>query len=88
MISAWFESHKQYPDSAREHGEEGSVALRFRVDRFGRVIGYTLLDQHRLRRPRSGRRPDDARARLPPFPAGMTEPQIEVSVRIAFSLTR
>jgi outer membrane biosynthesis protein TonB len=25
----WFESHKRYPDSARERGEEGSVALRF-----------------------------------------------------------
>jgi protein TonB len=86
MISAWFESHKRYPDSALQRGEEGSVALRFRVDRFGRVVGYTLLtstgyadldrDVDQMMRG----------ARLPPFPAGMTAPQIEVSVRIGFSL--
>lgn len=27
-------------------------------------------------------------AQLPPFPTGMTESQIEISVKIAFSLTR
>jgi protein TonB len=88
MISAWFESHKRYPDSARQRGEEGSVALRFRVDRFGRVVDYTLLtstgyadlDQSVDQMMRG--------AQLPPFPAGMTEPQIEVSVPITFSLTR
>src|SRR5262249_30742517 len=42
MIAAWFEAHKRYPDSARQRGEEGSVGLRFRVDRFGRVLDYTL----------------------------------------------
>jgi protein TonB len=30
MISAWLESHKRYPESARQRGEEGSAALRFR----------------------------------------------------------
>jgi periplasmic protein TonB len=88
MISAWFESHKRYPDSARERGEEGSVALRFRIDRFGRVVDFSLLtgtghvdlDQSVDRMMRG--------AQLPPFPAGMTASQIEVSVKIAFSLTR
>src|SRR5262249_36435927 len=40
MISAWFESHKHYPEAARQRGEEGGVKLRFRVDRFGRVLDY------------------------------------------------
>jgi outer membrane biosynthesis protein TonB len=35
MISAWLESHKHYPESARERGEEGIAALRFRIDRSG-----------------------------------------------------
>ena len=45
-----------------------------------------LAYRHRLLRPRCRHRSDDAGAQLPPFPAGMTMPQIEVAVR--FSLTR
>src|SRR5580704_2982695 len=40
MISAWLESHKRYPESARERGEEGSATLRFRIDQSGRVLDY------------------------------------------------
>ena len=40
MISAWLESHKRYPEIARQRGEEGSAALRFRIDRSGRVLDY------------------------------------------------
>ncbi|HEY1432826.1 MAG TPA: TonB family protein [Stellaceae bacterium] len=88
MISAWFEAHKHYPDAARQQGEEGSVGLRFRVDRFGRVLDYALLT-------RTGYSDLDAvidqmmrGAQLPPFPAGMMESQIEVSLTIRFSLVR
>jgi len=88
MISAWLEAHKHYPESARERGEEGSVGLRFRLDRFGRVLDYTLLTS-------TGYADLDAvidqmmrGAQLPPFPAGMTMSQIEVSVKIRFNLTR
>jgi periplasmic protein TonB len=87
MISAWFESHKRYPDSARERGEEGSVALRFRVDRYGRVIDYALLTSTGYADLDQGVQQMMSGAQLPPFPAGMTAPQIEVSVRIGFSLT-
>ncbi len=88
MISAWFESHKRYPDAARERGEEGSVALRFQVDRFGRVVAYTLLTSTGYADLDQGVDRMMRGAQLPPFPAGMTEPRIEVSVRIAFSLMR
>jgi periplasmic protein TonB len=88
LVRAWFESHKHYPDSARERGEEGNMRLRFRVDRYGRVIDYALvtstgyadLDQS-VEQMMSG-------AQLPPFPVGMTEPDIELSVNIGFSLLR
>jgi len=87
MISAWLEAHKYYPDSARQRGEEGSVGLSFRVDRFGRLLDYTLLT--------TGYADLDAGidqmmrgAQLPPFPAGMTASQIEISVKIRFSLMR
>jgi periplasmic protein TonB len=88
LLSAWLESHKRYPDAARERGEEGHAVLRFLIDRTGRVLdyaitsssGYTDLD-HAVEEMMSG-------ATLPPFPAGMLEPRMEVSVTIRFSLRR
>src|SRR5215813_776421 len=88
MIAAWFEAHKRYPDSARQRGEEGSVGLRFRVDRFGRVLDYTLRNSTGYADLDAGIDQMMRGAQLPPFPAGMTMSQIEVSVKIRFSLAR
>ena len=87
-LSAWLESHKRYPDSARERGEQGRVVLRFHVARSGRVLDYAVSG--------SSGYPDldaavDAMMRgatLPPFPADMAAPEIEVSVTVRFALTR
>jgi periplasmic protein TonB len=85
MISAWLESHKRYPASARERGEEGSTALRFRIDR--RVVDYSYAS--------TGYADLDAGldemlrgAQLPPFPPGMTASRIEVTLTMRFNLTR
>ena len=88
LLSAWLESHKHYPDSARQRGEEGRAVLHFDVDRSGRVLDFAVV--------KSSGYPDlDAAiedmmrgATLPPFPAGMTQARIPVSVTIRFSLTR
>ncbi|HEX3410481.1 MAG TPA: TonB family protein, partial [Stellaceae bacterium] len=87
MISAWLESHKRYPESARQRGEEGSAALRFRIDRSGRVLdysyrstGYADLDAGLDEMLRG--------AQLPPFPPSMTASRIEVSLTMQFNLTR
>jgi periplasmic protein TonB len=88
LLSAWLESHKHYPDSARQRGEEGRAVLHFDVDRNGRVLDFAVV--------KSSGYPDlDAAiedmmrgATLPPFPAGMTESPLPVSVTIRFSLTR
>jgi periplasmic protein TonB len=88
MISAWFETHKYYPDTARQRGEEGSVGLSFRVDRFGRVLAYTLLNSTGYADLDAGIDQMMRGAQLPPFPAGLTAPEIEVSVKIRFSLAR
>jgi len=88
MISAWLEAHKHYPESARERGEEGSVGLRFRLDRFGRVLDYTLLTSTGYADLDAGIDQMMRGAQLPPFPAGMTASQIEVSVKIRFNLMR
>jgi protein TonB len=88
LLSAWLNSHKRDPDAARQRGEEGRAVLRFEVDRSGRVIdyavttssGYLDLDQSLEEMMRG--------ATLPPFPAGVTQPRMEVSVTIRFSLSR
>ncbi|HEV2335362.1 MAG TPA: energy transducer TonB [Stellaceae bacterium] len=87
-LSVWLESHKRYPESARERGEEGRAVLRFHVDRSGRVLDYAIVQ--------STGHPDlDAAldrmmrgASLPPFPADMTEPDVEVTVAVRFALAR
>jgi protein TonB len=88
LLSAWLESHKRYPDPARQRGEQGNAVLRFEVDRNGRVIDYAVT--------KSSGYPDlDASveemmrgATLPPFPAEMPQPRMQVSVTIRFSLRR
>ena len=88
LLSAWLESHKRYPDPARQRGEEGRAVLRFSVDRSGRVLdfavtsssGYPDLDQSVEEMMRG--------ATLPPFPAGMPQREMQVSVTIRFSLRR
>jgi periplasmic protein TonB len=88
MISAWLERHKYYPESARQRGEEGGVKLRFRVDRFGRVLAYRLLESTGYADLDAGIDQMMRGAQLPPFPAGMTQSQIEVQVKLRFNLTR
>ena len=83
LIRAWFEAHKHYADAARQRGEEGSVGLRFRVDRFGRVLDYALLTSTEYSDLDAGIDQMMRGAQLPPFLAGMT-----ALVTIRFSLTR
>ncbi|HKS89786.1 MAG TPA: energy transducer TonB, partial [Stellaceae bacterium] len=78
----------RYPESARARGEQGEAVLRFRVDRAGRVLSFSLA--------RSTGYPDlDAAveamlrgAVLPPFPSDMAAAEVEVSVPVRFSLSR
>jgi protein TonB len=88
LLSGWLESHKRYPEEARQRGEEGRAVLRFRVDRYGRVISYSVVSS-------TGFADLDAAveqmlrgATLPPFPPSMPQPEIEVSVTIRFGLAR
>ena len=88
LLSAWLESHKRYPDPARQRGEEGRAVLHFDVDRSGRVLDFAVVKS-------SGYADLDVAiedmmrgATLPPFPASMTQSRIPVSVTIRFSLTR
>lgn len=72
----WVERHKYYPNQAAELGEDGTVVVRVRVARDGRVQDVDLVD-------RSGSQLLDLallglfrRAQLPQFPPNMTDSEI------------
>lgn len=78
---------KRYPPSAQSRNEQGVVLLSFSLDRNGHVLahsiahssGYADLDNEVMAM--------IMRAEpLPPFPASMTQPRIDLTVPIRFSL--
>ncbi len=87
QLAAWLAAHKTYPEEARRRGEEGSVTLRFTVERSGRVAetmvvhgsGSTILDAAAAGMLRN--------ATLPPFPAAMSQDSVAVTVQVRFALT-
>jgi periplasmic protein TonB len=88
MVRAWLERHKSYPDSARQAGEEGRVAVRLRVDRAGDVLGYTLVSGTGYPDLDGGVEGMLRGARMPPFPPELDGTEVELTVTLRFSLTR
>ena len=85
-LAAWLAAHKSYPEEARRRGEQGSVALRFTVERSGRVTevsvargsGSTILDAAAEAMLRN--------VALPAFPASMSQDKVIVTVQVRFAL--
>ena len=88
LLSAWLETHKRYPDSARRRGEEGRAVLRFAVDRSGHVLDFAVAQSSGYPDLDSSIEEMMRGALLPPFPGSMTQSRIDVSVTIRFSLAR
>jgi len=88
LLSGWLESHKRYPEEARQRGEQGRAILRFRVDRSGRVIDYAVVSSSGFADLDQAVENMMRGAMLPPFPPSITSPEIEVSVTIRFGLAR
>ncbi len=85
-MSAWLQSHKTYPDEARERGEQGSALVRFTVDRSGRVLEFTLVRgtgsvslDAAVSRMLTG-------AQLPAFPPAMTQDRATITVQVRYAL--
>jgi protein TonB len=85
-LMSWLEKHKTYPEAAREEGAEGRVLVRFTVTRDGRVLDASLAQS-------SGSRALDAaalnlarEARPSPFPAGVMQSTLSVTVPLAYQL--
>lgn len=88
MLSSWLESHKHYPEDARRRGEEGRAVLRFRLDRYGRVLDYSVVSSTGFADLDASLESMMRGTLLPPFPPSMPQPEIEVSVAIRFDLSR
>jgi periplasmic protein TonB len=86
VLSGWLEAHKRYPEDARQRGEQGRAILRFRVDRYGRVLDYTIVTSTGFADLDKSIENMMRGATLPTFPSSMTQPEIEVSVAIRFGL--
>ncbi|MCK7576413.1 MAG: energy transducer TonB [Chromatiales bacterium] len=86
-LAAWLNRHKRYPDRARRLRQQGTVRVSFTIDRQGRLIshrivgasGYPLLDQEVEALVRRA-------SPMPPFPAGLTQSQLTITVPISFNL--
>ena len=85
-VSGWLAARKTYPEEARRRGEEGRVAIRFTVDRSGRVVeaaivtasGSALLDEAALGLLRQ--------AVFPAFPPDMTQVRVTITTTVRYSL--
>ncbi len=79
--------YKRYPSEAQTRGEEGIVLLSFSVDRTGHV-----LERHVVHSSGHQDLDDEVMAMieraepLPPFPSSMSEPKLDLTVPIRFSL--
>lgn len=86
-LAAWLNRHKRYPDRARRLRQEGTVRVSFTIDRGGRLIshrivsgsGHPLLDQEVQAMVKRA-------SPMPPFPAGMTQSRLTITVPISFDL--
>ena len=88
LLGEWLNTHKRYPENAREHGEEGRAVLRFTVERSGRVTQFAVVRSSGYSDLDVGLEEMMRGATLPRFPADMPQDSITVSVTIRFSLER
>jgi periplasmic protein TonB len=88
-VQDWLAQHRQYPRSARRSGAEGTVWVRFVLDRGGALHGSEVLESsgHAV----LDRAALDLLQRASPFPAlpaNLTLDEIELVLPIEYDLTR
>jgi protein TonB len=78
---------KRYPAAAQSRNEQGVVLLSFSLDRDGHVLAHSIARSSGYADLDSEVMAMIMRAEpLPPFPASMTQPRIDLTVPIRFSL--
>jgi protein TonB len=87
LLSSHLEREKRYPRVSQQRHEQGTVMLRFTMDRGGQVLaasiergsGFAALDQEVLELIRRAQP-------LPPLPAEVAASQLELIVAVQFAL--
>ena len=79
--------HWTYPDEARSRGIEGSVLVRFSLDRLGRVLDIAVLDPsaHDVL-DRNAVSAINASAPFPPFPPSVTVSRLNIRASFTYSM--
>jgi TonB family protein len=87
-LIAWWVIHRRYPPQAIEQGEQGTVVIRFKVNRLGRTSGAEIIS-------RSGSQWLDMQAiatfgnaRLPPLPTNTVGNETTLTITINYQLIR
>jgi protein TonB len=85
-LARWLANHKTYPDEARREGAQGSVVLRFTVDRSGSVLDVERLDTSAPAVLGAAAEAMLRGATVPPFPDTMPLDRITITVRVHYAL--
>lgn len=85
-VQSWLAAKKTYPEQARTRGEEGTVSIRFTVDRSGRVLDVSLTGGSGSDRLDQATLALLSTAMLSPFPAAMTADQVTITTAVRYRL--
>ncbi|HYZ61144.1 MAG TPA: energy transducer TonB, partial [Acetobacteraceae bacterium] len=80
------QAHRSYPEEARRRAEQGTVLIRFTVNRDGQVLAVSLVQGSGSPALDEAAQAILRGARLPPFTADMPEGQTTVTVPIRYRL--
>ncbi len=86
-VRGWLETQKRYPRAARLRRQEGTVLLRFTLDRKGQLVSYQIEQTSGF--PLLDQAVEELIQRASPFPAmpsEMQKEQVEFIVPVSFSL--
>ncbi|MBN8872765.1 MAG: energy transducer TonB [Rhodospirillales bacterium] len=87
-LAAWLAAHRVYPEAARRAGEQGRVAVRFTIDRSGRVLTVALAGSSGTERLDEAAQAMLRGQSVPPLPPDMPQDRLTVTVTIRYALTR
>ena len=86
QLGAWLEAHKQYPETAREYGQEGTATIRFTVARDGHVTNVVLVSGSGVARLDSAAVQMLQGAVVPAFPTAIPQASMTITVSINYAL--
>ncbi len=87
QLARWLNQHKRYPSQARHRRQQGTVSVKFTIDRNGRLVSHQILSSsgHSLLDGEVSAMLERA-SPMPKIPDSMNRPQLTVTLPITFNL--